>query len=132
MADILARRETKVAHLTPDQLAPLLLVRFRDALNRRLGDTNRTGQMMRWADDLGRALSTIKTRVYGEALPDAAEWEAWFLMCPGLRAEVMGKITGEKADAAERELGELKAEIARLHERAGNGGLRAVPSGGKV
>ena len=44
----------------------------------------------------------------------------------------MGEITGEKADAAERELAELKAEIARLHDKAGNGGLRTVPSEGSV
>ena len=43
-----------------------------------------------------------------------------------------GLHVGMEPSAAERELSELKAEIARLHDKAGNGGLRSVPSEGKV
>ena len=117
---------------TADQLRPILKNRIRDALNKRIGDTNRTGGMMRAADDLQQAVSTFKTRLYGETLPDVAEWVAMEFMWPGIQAEVLGDITGEKVSAAERELAELKDELARLLAKDGNGGLRAVPKEGKV
>lgn len=81
--------------LTPDQLTPMLLAKLRDALERRIGDTNRTGAMQRAADDLGIVLSTFKTRLYGETLPDMAEWEAMQLLWPGIRQEVVGAIDGQ-------------------------------------
>ena len=115
---------------TADQLRPILKDRLRDALNRRIGDTNRTGAMMRAADDLKQAVSTFKTRLYGETLPDMAEWVAMELLWPGIAVEVLGDITGEKLSAAELELAELKAELARLLNKDGNG--RVVKLEGKI
>ena len=115
---------------TADQLRPILKDRLRDALNRRVGDTNRTGAMLRAADDLGQAHSTFKTRLYGETLPDIAEWTAMEFLWPGIQTEVLGDITGDKASAAERELADLKAELARLLDKDGNG--RVVKLEGKI
>ncbi len=47
-------------------------------------------------------------------------------------AALTGLHIGLEPSEAERELAELKAEIARLHERAGNGGPRAVPNESKI
>ncbi len=84
--------------LTPRELTEVLRPRLRDALYKRIGDTNdtnRTGEMMRLADDLEIALSTLKTRVYGETLPDMAEWVALCLRYPGLQHEVLRAIADE-------------------------------------
>ena len=118
--------------LTPNKLTPVLLAKIRDALNRRIGETDRTGAMQEAADDLEIALSTFKTRLYGRVLPDIAEFEVMCELWPGFREEVMGDRNDERASAAERELAELKASIARLQDKAENGGLRAVPKEGKV
>ena len=47
-------------------------------------------------------------------------------------SELTGRHVGLEPSAAERELAELKDGIARLHDKNGNGGLRSVPSEGKV
>ena len=115
---------------TADQLRPILKDRLRDALNKRIGDTNRTGAMMRAADDLKQAVSTFKTRLYGETLPDMAEWVAMELLWPGIEAEVLSDITGQKLSAAEERVAELEAGMALLLDKDGNG--RVVKMEGKV
>ena len=118
--------------LSVDQLRPILCTRLREALARRAPPLNRDGWASRAADEIGVSLTAFNNWYYGDNFPGGVAWEILDMHFPGLRAEVMSEITGDKLSAVERELAELKEQIAALHDKAGNGGLRAVPGKGSV
>ena len=79
--------------LTADQIRPLLSDKLRNALNARAPDSNRTGWMMRTADDLGLHLNTFRNILYGESTPSGPVLVALFGYFPGLQGEVLGVLS---------------------------------------
>ena len=114
--------------LTADQLRPILCKRLADALTRRAAP-NRDSWARRTADEIGVSLTAFNNWYYGDNFPNGVAWEVLDMHFPGLRAEVMDEITGDKASAAERELAELKAQLARLLDKDGD--TRVVPIAGQ-
>ena len=118
--------------LTVDQLRPILCARLREALLRRAPPLNRDGWASRAADEIGVSLTAFNNWYYGDNFPGGVAWEVLDMHFPGLRAEVMSEITGDKLSAAEQRVAELEAGMARLLDKDANTRIRAVPSEGSV
>ncbi len=103
--------------------------RLAAALTRRAGP-NRDSWARRIADEIGVSLTTFNNWYYGDNFPNGIAWEVLDMHFPGLRAEVMSEITGDKLSAVEQELAELKKDIAAALNK--NDDTRVVPIQGKI
>ena len=92
---------------TVDQLRPIYIERFSDALNWWLGQENRVGRMQLLADEIGVDLGTVRNWVYRETFPNGVQLLSVFDYCQGVEERTRKGISAtfqQRTVAAEERL----------------------------